>query len=72
MLEVDLFVLMQRQKHAIFTECNIKVILEVPEIIPLRHLVLCEWSLYTAVRILIVPPAITLPIRLFRDKKVQK
>ena len=40
LFDIDFFVLMKRQEHAVLTESDLKVVWEVSEVIPLSHLLL--------------------------------
>ena len=42
LFQVNLFILMKGQEYAVFSEGNLKVIGEVPVLVPLSHLVLLE------------------------------
>ena len=72
LLNVDLFVLVKRQKHAIFPERYLQLIREVSEVIPLSHLLLLEWPTDFSRRILVKPVIIPALSGLARLEELQE
>ena len=59
LFKVYFFVLMKRQKHAVLTEGNLKVVREVSEVVPLCHLLLLEGTSNKPGGVLIIPLAVS-------------
>lgn len=55
---------MEWEEHTIIPEGDVEVVFEIAEVVPLGHLVLGKRTSYSAVRVLVVPPAVTLAIGL--------
>lgn len=55
LLKTELFVTLQGQEHTIFTECDLKIISEVAEFVPLSHLSLSEGAPNVSNGVLVKP-----------------
>ncbi|MFS8160007.1 MAG: hypothetical protein ACMG6E_07315 [Candidatus Roizmanbacteria bacterium] len=59
----DLLVALQGQVHAVFSESDLQVISEVPQLVPRGHLLLREGSPHQLLQVLVVPHIVLIGVR---------